>query len=401
MKCPIKRQFGSPAGHMTNRFGSADEILERLVSFNTVSDRSNRDLADFVCGYLSSLGIAFETSQDISGEKVAILATVGPMRDGGTVLSGHTDVVPVTGQSWTSNPFSLRSDGDRLIGRGAVDMKGFCATGLAMLPKFQEANLARPLHMLLSYDEETTGAGSIALIERFGRDFPQPSYAIIGEPTEMNVVIAHKGFVSYQTTITGIAAHASRPADGVNAIDVASEAVSFLRSTGRELQASRLYDDRFDPSHTTIHVGMINGGTATNIVPSECTFGWEVRTVPAIDENLVREEFDAWAMAFLSANYSHRLPVGISTETTCRLPALANGSHQEIVDFALHLAERDKPHHAPYATEAGHFQRAGIPAVVCGPGSVAQAHRPDEYISATEIRRCESFLLRLREALSG
>jgi acetylornithine deacetylase len=385
---------------MTNRFLTAEELLERLISFKTVSDQSNRGLTDFVCAYLSWLGVAFETSTDVTGEKVAILATIGPMKDGGVVLSGHTDVVPVSGQSWSSDPFSLQRDGDRLVGRGAVDMKGFCATALAMLPAFREVTLARPLHLLLSYDEETTGAGSLQLIERFGQDLPQPSGAVIGEPTEMKVAVAHKGIVSYQTKIDGIAAHASRPTDGVNAIDLANDAISFLRTTACELQTAPFCDERFDPCHTTVHVGVINGGAATNIVPSECTFGWEVRNVPTNDIDLVHSKFQTWANDLLAANFGRRKDVAITTTTMCKLPALATDARQDIVRLALKLANQPDAGAVPFATEAGHFQRAGISAVVCGPGSITQAHRPDEHISVAEIRRYESFLLRLRDALT-
>ncbi|KJC50658.1 hypothetical protein UB31_12310 [Bradyrhizobium sp. LTSP849] len=372
------------------------DILERLIAFNTISERSNKDLSAYVRDYLTAYDIPFEISEDPTGEKVAILATVGPMINDGVVLSGHTDVVPVTGQSWTSDPFLLRRDGDRFVGRGAVDMKGFCAAALAALPRLRERPLKRPLHLLLSYDEETSGIGSLSFIESFGRDLPRPSHAIIGEPTEMQVAIAHKGLVSYQTKVSGIAAHASRPADGVNAIDIANEAMTFLRCAATELQADRLKDARFDPSFTTVHVGWINGGTAANVVPSDCTFEWEVRSVPGVDDGLVNEKLDAWAAATLTALQP---TVDISTTTTCMLPALSTDAKHAAVSTTLRLAKRDQPCTVPYATEAGHFQRAGIAAVVCGPGSVEQAHRPDEYIRLSELQRCGDFITQLGDSL--
>jgi acetylornithine deacetylase len=387
------------ADFVMDRFAETEEILGRLVGFNTVSDRSNKELTDFVCDYLTEWGIGYEIFHDQPAEKVAILATVGPMIDGGVVLSGHTDVVPIDGQIWTSDPFALRRDGDRLVGRGAVDMKGFCATALSMLPRFKHLNLARPMHLLLSYDEETSGIGSLGLIERFGRSFSKPSHAIIGEPTEMGVVIAHKGVAAYQTTIKGIAAHASRPDDGVNAIDFANEAISFLHAAERDLNDARFRDHRFDPSHTTVHIGLIHGGTATNIVPSECAFGWEVRAVPGVDGNTVIAKLDAWAAEQLAANYSDRAAVELTTKTTCALPPLATDESNEIVSLAMRLAQQDKACAVAYATEAGHFQHAGIAAVVCGPGSISQAHRPDEYITVNDLRRYENFLERVAESL--
>ena len=248
----------------------ARAILQRLVAFDTVSDRSNLALIDYVEGYFRDLGVATTRAPNAAGDKAALLATIGPMVAGGVVLSGHTDVVPVEGQIWSGDPFDLREIDGRLYGRGACDMKGFDAVVLAMVPVFQAAGLKRPIHILLSYDEETTCLGSLDVIAKFGRETPRPALAIVGEPTMMTVADAHKGVATFRTLVTGFEAHSAKPALGANAVAIACDIVSEIGRLAREFEAPEKLDPRFDPPYSTLHVGMIHGGTARNILAREC-----------------------------------------------------------------------------------------------------------------------------------
>jgi len=269
----------SPADSTLDR---AIALLDRLVAFDTESSRSNLPLIDFVEDYLLGLGARFTRIPNAEGDKAALFVTIGPDVDGGIVLSGHTDVVPVTGQQWTSPPFTLRRDGDKLYGRGTCDMKGFDALCLAMAPEFLAAPLKKPIHIMLSYDEETSCAGCLDTIARFGKDLPRPALAVIGEPTLMQVADAHKSVATYRTRVTGHEAHSSKPWLGISAVHVACELVSALETIGRELEAERDPHGRFDPAFSTVHVGIINGGTARNIMARTCEFYWEFRGLPHV-----------------------------------------------------------------------------------------------------------------------
>ena len=378
------------------------ELLERLVAFDTESSKSNLALIDFVAEYLDSWGVPHLRVPNAEGDKAALFATLGPVTDGGVVLSGHTDVVPVTGQAWTSDPFRLRVADGRAYGRGAVDMKGFDALALAMVPAALEAGLTRPIHILLSYDEETTCLGVADTIARFGADLPRPGAVIVGEPTEMQVADAHKSVVTYNTTVHGHAAHSAKPGLGANAVMAAADLLAELNRIADAMVARGDASGRFDPPNTTVHVGVIEGGTARNILPKLCTFLWEFRGLPDLDMAEIPALFAAACERVTRERLNRYGEFGhIATVEEVSVPGLALDPGSEAERLALRLAGRNATITVPYATEAGRFQRAGIPTVVCGPGSIDQAHQPDEFITLDELARGEAFMRRLVAACAG
>ncbi|MBX9931657.1 MAG: acetylornithine deacetylase [Methylobacterium sp.] len=371
-------------------------LLERLVSFDTESSKSNLALIDSVCDYLDELGVPFVRVPNAEGNKAAIFATIGPMVDGGIVLSGHTDVVPVTGQAWTTDPFTLRVADGRAYGRGTVDMKGFCALALAAVPDAMAANLKRPIHILLSYDEETTCLGVADTIARFGADLPRPGAVIVGEPTDMEVADAHKSIVTYFTTVHGHEAHSAKPMLGANAVMAAADLVSELNRIADAMIARGDASGRFDPPATTVHVGTIHGGTARNILPKSCTFHWEFRGLPDLDMGEIPALFAAKVETVTRERLNRYGDFGrIETREEVAVPGLAPEPGSEAERLALRLAGRNHTISVPYATEAGRFQVAGIPTVVCGPGSIDQAHQPDEYITLDALEAGAAFMRRL------
>jgi acetylornithine deacetylase len=369
------------------------EMLERLVAFDTESAKSNLGLIDFVSEYLAGWGVYVTRTHNADGNKATILATLGPADRPGIVLSGHTDVVPVTGQVWASDPFRLRVAEGRAYARGAVDMKGFDALALALVPHFLAAGLRMPIHIVLSYDEETTCLGSIDIIKRFGRDLPLPVAAIVGEPTGLAVVDAHKSVATFQTEVYGHAAHSSKPALGANAVAAAGDLIHGLNTLADEMVALGDPSGRFDPAYTTVHIGMVHGGHARNILADRCTIHWEYRGLPDLDAHEIPRRFDALAAEVLAKRLNRYGAHGrIETEWEVLVPGLApeTGSFAQRLGLALtgsHTTET-----VPFGTEAGHFQAAGIPTIVCGPGTIDRAHQPDEYITLDELAAGEAFL---------
>jgi acetylornithine deacetylase len=377
-------------------------LLERLVSFDTESDKSNLPLIDFVEDWLRQRGVDVLRAPNKAGDKAALLATIGPKVDGGIVLSGHTDTVPVTGQKWTSNPFSLRADGERLFARGACDMKGFDAIALAMVPYFQAAPLQRPVHIVLSYDEETTCLGSIDFIKRFGQDLPRPRAVIVGEPTLMEVVDAHKSIATFMTTATGFEAHSSQPALGANAVAAACEVVAEIYRIAETYEKSATPNPRFDPPYSTLHVGTIHGGTARNILARECAFHWEFRGLPG-ERGMaaLRRVEDYVEKVALPRLTRHVQGPTIETVVEVDIPGLAAEPGSAAETLALKLTRSNQTRAVSFATEAGQFQGAGLPTIVCGPGSIEQAHKPDEFLTVGQIDACIAFLKRLAEELAS
>ena len=372
------------------------ELLERLVAFDTESSRSNLDLIDFVAGYLGSWDVPFVRVPNAEGDKAALFATLGPMTDGGVVLSGHTDVVPVAGQDWTFDPFALRVADGRAYGRGAVDMKGFDALALAMVPEALAADLTRPIHILLSYDEEITCAGVLDTIARLGRDLPRPGAVIVGEPTGLEVADAHKSVVTFDTTVHGREAHSSKPMLGANAVAAAAELVSALNGIADAMVERGDPSGRFDPPFTTVHVGTIRGGTARNILARLCRFHWEFRGLPDLDAREIPRLFGEAVERVARERLNRYGDYGrIETVEEVSVPGLAPDPGSEAERLALRLAGRNRTICVSFATEAGRFQQAGLPTVVCGPGSIDQAHQPDEYVTLDELERGEAFLRRL------
>ena len=380
----------------------AKALLARLIAFNTVSDRSNLPLIDFVEDYFRGLGVPTLRAPNAAGDKAALLATIGPSVDGGIVLSGHTDVVPIEGQAWSGDPFVLREIDGKLFGRGACDMKGFDAAVLAMVPEFLAARLERPIHILFSYDEETTCLGSLDVIKRFGVDLPRPGAVIVGEPTLRAVADAHKGVATFQTTVTGYEGHSANPRLGANAIAAAGDIVAEIGRLQRECEAPEFLDPRFEPPYSTFHVGVIHGGTARNILARECVFHWEFRGLPKMPSNIafarVQTFIDEVALPRLKRFVPHPT---IETRMEVDVPGLAAEPDSPAATLALALTQSNRTVAVSYATEAGHFQRAGLPTIVCGPGSIEQAHVADEYLSVSELEGYLEFLQRLARRASG
>jgi acetylornithine deacetylase len=378
------------------------ELLERLVSFDTESSKSNLALIDFVASYLESHAIPFVVAPNAKGDKAALYATVGPNVDGGVVLSGHTDVVPVAGQNWTTDPFKLRREGTRLFARGACDMKGFDAVCLAMAPELAKMPLKYPVHILLSYDEETTCLGVMDVIARMGVNLPMPKAVIVGEPTSMKVADAHKSVGSFFTTVHGFEVHSSMPRAGVNAISGAAEIVTELNVIFEELVNRGDATGRFDPPYTSVHVGTISGGTARNITAKACVINWEIRGVPGLDEAEIPARIQRFAEEIVVpklARFGGK--PSVTTEMEIFVPGLTPDPGSVAETLAMRLTNTNRTITVPYGSEAGRFQRAGIPTVLCGPGDIAQAHQPDEFIEESEIFACEAFVRKLGKELIG
>lgn len=371
------------------------ELLARLVAFDTTSHKSNIPLIRFVEDYLAQHGIRSELVTTSDGAKASLFATIGERDVRGVALSGHTDVVPVDGQAWESDPFTLTARGDRLYGRGSADMKGFLACVLAAVPDFVRRRLRVPVHLAFSYDEEIGCVGVRPLLAELGRRLPRPRLVIVGEPTSMGVVDAHKGPARWRVEVRGRAAHSSMAHLGVNAITYAGRLLGELGALERELAAGR-QDRRFDPPFATLQVTRIDGGTATNIVPSFCRFDVEVRALPGLDVAGIEDRLRAFADAELRPEMIARASeAGVAIELVNHVPPFAALPGSEAVALALQLTGSNATHAVSYATEAGLFQDAGAPAVVCGPGSIAQAHTANEWIAAAELDRCMAFLARL------
>jgi acetylornithine deacetylase len=327
--------------------------------------------------------------------KTNLYATIGPDIEGGIVLSGHTDVVPVDGQPWTSDPFTLTERDGKLYGRGSADMKGFIAVALAMVPHYVKADLKRPIHLALSCDEEVGCRGVRPLIAHMREHLPKPLAVIVGEPTLMKVVNAHKASHSYETQVTGHEAHSSCAHLGVNAIMVAGELISELNRMAAELKARKDVTGLFDPPFSTLQIGLIGGGTAKNIVPRECKFAWDMRLLPDADPDEMPQRLEAYAATLTPAMQEIAPDTGISIRRINIVPGLAPDDESPAEALGLSLTGANGLAAVSYATEAGLFQQAGIPAIICGPGSIEQAHKPDEWIEASELEACRSFMEKL------
>ena len=377
-----------------------DDILAKLVSFNTETSRSNLELIAFVSDYLTQHAIPFVIAPNASGDKAALYATIGPAIDGGVVLSGHTDVVPVEGQAWSTDPFTLRREGSRFYGRGACDMKGFDAVCLALAPELMRMPLKAPIHILLSYDEETTCLGVMDVIAMLGHTLPRPKAVIVGEPTSMQVADAHKSVAAFRTTIEGFEVHSSNPRAGVNAIVGGAELVGELERIGMEMAERGDATGRFFPPYTTVQVGTITGGTARNITARECQLYWEFRGVPDLDEAEIPERMQKFAVEQVIPNLERfGGKASVRTEREILVPGLAPDPGSVAETLALKLANSNRTITVAYGSEAGRFQKAGIPTVLCGPGDIAQAHQPDEFIEISQLRACEAFVRALAHEL--
>ncbi len=383
------------------------EMAKRLIEFDTVSAGSNMALIDFVRDYLAGHGIGSHLVGNADGSKANLFATIGPEEDGGIVLSGHTDVVPVAGQDWSSDPFAPEVRDGRLYGRGAADMKSFIATALALVPEIAAAGLATPVHLALSYDEEVGCLGAPDMIALLGERLPRPRLAIIGEPTGMQVANAHKGVYVFRTEVSGREAHSSASHLGVSANVHAAAIVGRLARIAEARRSAGPADPAFAPPYTTINIGLMEGGTAINIIPRHCRFVWEIRPVPGDDPDAIAAEVERYieseVLPAMRAGHAHGDDdgLGVATETLARVPPLRPEAGSPAETLALRLAGANHTTTVSFASEAGQFQRAGVPAVLCGPGWVEQAHQPDEFIALEQIDACEAFLRRLIDQLGA
>jgi acetylornithine deacetylase len=380
---------------------TSEEILAKLVSFDTTSRNSNIPLIAWIETYLDQFDLPHMRVDYEAGSKTNLFASIGPDIAGGVVLSGHTDVVPVDGQDWSTDPFTIVERNQQLYGRGTADMKGFIAVVLALVPEFLKMNLQVPLHLAFSCDEEVGCKGVRPLVDYLKHSAKKPSAAIIGEPTLMQVVNGHKSAVRFSTEVTGHESHSALTDQGVNAIMVAGEIIHEINKIKEDLITMGDPSGRFDPPYSTIHIGVISGGTANNIIPKTCSFNWETRLLPGFDDSYVPSRVNAVARKLEPAMKAIAPQSGIVVEQANAVPGLAAVKDSVAEELALHCSHTNSTHTVSYCTEAGLFQQAGIPAVVCGPGSIEQAHKPDEYIAISELRKCETFLRRLAARLVG
>ncbi|HEY0522568.1 MAG TPA: acetylornithine deacetylase [Stellaceae bacterium] len=373
-------------------------MLRQLVSFDTTSRGSNLALIEFVRDYLDGHGIASELVYDAAGRKANLFATIGPPDIGGIVLSGHTDVVPVDGQDWRSDPFTLVERDGKAYGRGAADMKSFLAAALALVPEFKARTLRMPIHLAFSYDEEVGCIGVRGLLAELARREVKPRACIVGEPTEMRPVTGHKGKKSMRCAVHGFACHSALAHEGVNAVEAAAEVVAYIKGMARRKREHGPFDDGFVPPYTTVHTGVIKGGTALNIVPQECSFDFEFRYVPGDDPEALFEEIARFAEEHvLPEMRAVRPETGFGFTEIAAFPGLDTRDDAEVTQLVLALTGANATGKVSFGTEGGLFHQAGIPAVICGPGSIEQAHKPDEFIAVEQIAQCETFLRRLAD----
>lgn len=367
------------------------DLTKRLIAFDTTSRLSNLALIDDAQEMLERAGARCRRSYNSDGSKANLFATLGPDGDGGYVLSGHTDVVPVDGQKWSSDPFKAEVRDGLLYGRGACDMKGFVGVALSLLPEIARAALTRPVHYALSFDEEVGCAGVGWLIDDLAAAGIKPALAIVGEPTLMRVVGAHKGGTAIRTRCRGLEGHSSAPHKGASAVMMAGEFIAAIARIGVELQDDR--DERFDPPFTTTQANIVGGGTALNILAREALVTWECRALPGRDSMKVVERAKEIAATEILPKYLKGAPeAGFETTVMTNYPGLSLDLDSAAVTLVRELIGANAVETAAYGTEAGHFARAGIPSVICGPGSIEQAHKADEFCALSELAACEAFL---------
>ena len=372
------------------------EMIGKLISFDTTSRDSNLGLIEWVRDWLKKYGVASSLVYNQEKNKANLFATIhgkaGQLTTPGIVLSGHTDVVPVDGQAWDTDPFKATIKDGRLFGRGACDMKGFLGTALAMTPRFVDADLKAPIHFALSYDEEVGCVGVRGLIEQLTQENFKAAGVIVGEPTSMQVITAHKGKRSFRCTVHGKEAHSALTPQGVNAIEYAAQIITAIRHIADRMGQLEPRDNGFDVPFTTLQTGTIKGGTATNIVPAQCVFDWEFRYLPGANPDAIENEVRSYAQSLLPAMKKVSAEAGIVITQSSDAPGSYLADTHAVTQFAIALARNDKTAKVAYATEAGLFEKAGLPSIICGPGSIEQAHKPNEYCDLAQIAQCEAFM---------
>jgi acetylornithine deacetylase len=377
------------------------ETLARLVSFDTTSRNSNLGLIGFVRSFLDEHGVPYRISLNRTGEKANLHAVIGPQAPGGIAFSGHVDTVPVDGQAWQSDPFTLRREDGRLYARGACDMKGFVAACLAAVPDLKRRPLRRPVHLFITYDEEVSFDGARRLIEDLQASSLRPDLCVVGEPSGMCPIVAHKGKFDLRVTVRGLPGHSSEPAKGVNAVHAAGEAIAYIAAQARRLAAEGPFAEGFDPPHTTVHVGVVHGGTILNIIPEHAGFDMEWRPIPGDDARA--------AFARLRVHVAQRIEpamkavhaeTGFTYAVKVEMPGLSLAPDHALTALVQQVTGANGAGKVSYGTEGGFYQNAGIATIVCGPGHIAQAHQPNEWIAESELAACDRFIRRLVERVA-
>jgi acetylornithine deacetylase len=381
---------------------SSRALLAELIGFATVSRESNLDMIEFVRHYLAELGVESELFYNAERTKANLFATIGPRERGGIVLSGHTDVVPFEGQAWTVDAFRLTERDGRLYGRGTADMKGFIASVLAAVPTFLERELTLPVHLAFSYDEEVGCLGVRPMLAELERRTPKPALCLIGEPTELKPVLGHKGKLAMRCHVKGAPCHSAYAPYGVNAIQYAARMIGRLEEIGEQLAQPEHHDERFDPPFSTVQTGVIKGGRALNIVPAECEFDFEVRALPGFNAHQVADELQTYAEGeLLPKMRAVKSDADIRFHSLSAYPGLATSPDSEAARLLALISGSNEFGTVAFGTEGGLFDEAGIPTVVCGPGSMDQGHKPDEFITSEQLSACDAMLTRLADHLSA
>ena len=382
-----------------NKIQKTIEILDKLISYPTISSESNRDCIDWISDYLKSYGARCEISSEAEG-KANIFATLGPDSDGGIILSGHTDVVPIIGQNWSSDPFKMKHENGAYYGRGTCDMKGFIASTLAMVPKYAKMNLKRPLHFAFTYDEEVGCLGARVLVNQLIESGLKPSACIVGEPTSMRIIEGHKGMCEYTTEFKGLEGHSSQPELCVNALEYAHRFINKLMEVRQELPGMAPEGSRFNPPYSTSSICACHSGTTHNVIPSKAEVEWEMRVVQRTDREWLRGQMGRYVDEVLRPEMKKISPAADIFETVCiETEGLEPNPDSEAVKIVQELTGGNSTEVVAFGTEAGLFSRAGISSVLCGPGSIEQAHKPDEYVSESQLVLCLKMLDRLTNEL--
>jgi len=391
-----------PASNASLPSAASRAMIERLIAFNTVSRDSNLGLIEWVRDYLVKLGAAARLTHDATGKKANLFATLGDSPKPGLILSGHTDVVPVDGQNWDTDPFLAVERDGKLFARGSADMKGFIGIVLAQAPKFVAAlddnRLDAPLHYSLSYDEEVGCIGVRGLIRDLEENHIRPAGCVVGEPTSMQPIIAHKGTHRFRCKVQGREAHSSYVTHGVNAIEYAARLVVFIRQIANRLAQLETRDYGFTVPYSTLSTGLIQGGIAANVVPKDCVFQFDMRTLPNTSPESLYQEIRAYAEVLASEMHAVDEKSGIHLEWLSQTAGLAAAETDAIVQWAMQLSKNPQAGKVSYGTEAGLFQKMGVPTVICGPGDIAQAHRPNEFVTLEQLAQCEKFVDRILES---
>jgi len=380
---------------------NAIAILERLVACPSVSGRPTHEIVGYIKSYLEDQGLEVSLTFDEAGERANVFATIGPQIDGGVLLNGHTDVVPVEGQTWATDPFALIRKGDRFYGRGSVDMKGFLACAMAAVPMFKSANLKKPIHIAFSYDEETGGFGMPVLLESMAGKAYRPEIVIVGEPTEMNIVTGHKGGDEMRTEITGHEVHSCDPTRGVSAVSAAVRLITKIEEIAARIAANPVANSPFQPPYGTFNVGVIEGGAARNATAGWCNFDWEYRPMPGEDStSIIQEIRDYAAQVLLPPMKAINEKADINIITEVAVPGLDDRNAEKAAAFVAEITGKNSRGVVSFGTDAGWFSDEDYSTVVCGPGTISRAHAPDEYIELSEIAEGIDFMEKIARKLS-